>query len=105
MRDPRLRRTGLKILAVNLIASVCGILISLQLGKVYAVILILPAAVLILFAIAAMLYLVVELTLGRFLPGLRAGGGAVIFLLASVPWLSLIFMILFAWLDPATILR
>ena len=80
---------GLEVLAVNLVASVRGILVSQAFGYEYAGALIPAVAVLTPCSpLPAILYLFADLAIGGWLPAMRRSGGAVIFLLACLPWLS-----------------
>jgi hypothetical protein len=95
-RDRRLRRFGLRIMALNIIVSLCAPGISPNVGLESAKILVLPAMILILFAIAAALYLIFDFTIGRVVSLFKGSSGGVILLLSCLPWLSVIFAFLFS---------
>jgi hypothetical protein len=98
-RDRKLRRTGLRIMVLNVIVVCCAIGLSRPLGVGYGTLIVPPALALALFTFAATCYLILDLPIGRLVPRFRSSGGAIILLLAGLPWLSVVFTLLFALLE------
>jgi hypothetical protein len=100
-RNRRLRRAGLRIMALNAVVSACTIGVALNLEMRYQRILGPPALVVALLTITSAIYLLFELAVGRLVPVFRSMGGAVILLLVCLPWLSVVFFLVFLILGPA----
>jgi hypothetical protein len=83
-------------MALNVIVVCCAIGFSRPLGVGYSTLIFPPALALALFTFAATWYLILDLTIGRFVPLFRRSGGTIILLLAGLPWLSVVFTLLFS---------
>jgi hypothetical protein len=97
-RDRRFRRTGLSVTLVN-VASIAG---SYGLAQVVGTEMRLPSlllgALLGILTIPGILYILFDVTIGRLFPMVNRSGGAVILLLACLPWLSVFLLLLIALL-------
>jgi hypothetical protein len=102
LRHRRLLRAGLWILLVNIICIACQIaFVALVADQRGGFMLLVAPLLFVLYTSLTALYLLFHAAIGRFIPGLRHSGGAVILILACMPWLSLLFIPLFLLLDLA----
>jgi hypothetical protein len=98
LRHRRLLRAGLWLLLADVLSIPCAIVLwALMPVQEWGSSLVVALSLLVLYTVCALLYLLFHAAIGRFIPGLRYSGGAVILVLASMPWLSLVFIPLF-WL-------
>jgi hypothetical protein len=98
LRHRRLLRAGLWILLINIVSITCLIVLTASLPiEKWGLNLFVALALFVMYTVSALLYLLFHATIGRLIPGLRYGGGAVILVLACLPWLSLVFIPL-CWL-------
>jgi len=91
-RDRRLFRIALRMMLVNLVCVVVSISLIAVVGPSTS----LPAFLFVFGFVCsttvAALYLLFHVTIGRLIPALQHGGGAINLILACVPWLSLLFI-------------
>ena len=99
-RYRRLRRLGLRIMAGNLVAS---------LGIIWRVgwsaepdegLWVLILMMLVFFTFSGLIYLFCHWMIGLVIPRLRTRGGAILVILACLPWLSAIFLLLMSLAGP-----
>jgi tetratricopeptide (TPR) repeat protein len=104
-RNRRLLRMGLRLMAADAICA--GILVSAAIALFFFMgrasgpefFFVAVALEFIFFTVIAGLYLVFHATVGRRIPSLRDGGGAIILILCAIPWLSLVVVPLVPILD------
>ena len=107
LRHRRLLRAGLLILLINILCCagliVVGAVLSFEdrhpvqmIGFSFFVMGFSLAS----YTLIAVLYLLFHVAIGRLIPKLHYSGGAVILLLACMPWLSLVFIPLFLLFGP-----
>ena len=89
-RHRKLFRTAIRVMMFNFLCAAAAIGFIAAVGPRRGEPLPLFAFELVLFTIVAALYLLFHLTIGRMVPALRHSGGAVLLILACLPWLSLI---------------
>jgi hypothetical protein len=99
-RYRRLRRLGLRIMAGNLVASL-GIIFRVGWSAepdegLWVLILMMLA----FFTFSALIYLFCHWMIGLVFPRLRSWGGAIIVILACLPWLSAIILLLISLAGP-----
>lgn len=98
-RNTRLRRSGLRLMLLNLAVVLGSVAIfwiaPLGYGRYFA-----PAILSLgLFTVVGALYLAFDLTLGRVIPLFRTSGGAVILILAGMGWIPTATVLLLMLLD------
>ncbi len=99
-RHRRLFRIGMQIMGVDVLFSLILIGLAALLGIEAGAPLFITAFAYVMFLIVAVSYLFFHLVAGRFVPSLRYSGGAVILILACLPWLTVMFLPFFFLLDP-----
>jgi hypothetical protein len=102
LRHRRLLRAGLWMLLVDVVCIPCLLVLGAFLpAKQLGLHVFVTLSLFVLYTFCTLLYLVFHAAIARFIPRLRNSGGAVILLLALLPWFSLVFIPIFSLLQSA----